>query len=80
MAESGLLTDLLDMDFSSPLPQDEKKEEDLLADTFAKLGVSLATEPVENKPEELVVDLESVELKVKRILDAIPDYGYLFEE
>ena len=59
---------------------------DMLANAFAQFGINLDDDPAEQKEKEPEVemsiplpDFNTVDHKVKRILDMIPDYEYLFE-
>ena len=88
------MNDLLDMNFNneindpgSPAKMAEPSNQpDMLANAFAQFGINLDDDPPEQKEKEPesemsipVPDFNTVDHKVKRILDMIPDYEYLFE-
>ena len=88
---SAFMNDLLDMNFNAQSPdlvKEQSNNDDFLASTFAQFGIDLKQEAEEktNEPEEpatfeiTLPDFNTVDHKVKRILDSLPDYGYLFED
>ena len=90
----SLLTDLMDMNFNSEPTltkiESQKSEDkpDMLADVFASFGVDIKQESHGKEPDEEgknaemnipLPDFQTVDIKVKRILDSIPDYSYIFD-
>jgi hypothetical protein len=86
---SQFMNDLLDMNFNndaadpgSPSKAPEASSQpDMLANAFAQFGINLDEQPSEQKDKEPenemsipLPDFNTVDHKVKRILDMIPDY------
>ena len=86
---SAFMNDLMDMNFNVESPELKKEQsnnDDYMANTFAQFGIDLNKEE-EEKPKESeeplefsLPDFNTVDHKVKRILEAIPDYSHLFED
>ena len=86
---SAFMNDMMDMNFNVESPELKKEQsnnDDLLANTFAQFGIDLNKGEEEVKEQEektlefALPDFNTTDHKVKRILEAVPDYSYLFED